>query len=86
MIKTLQGHPESIMSKCMCLWFSFGDFSGKNNCKEKIDCESLLRRLASEQDSVMITGLFVNTGSKYVASIYGLCTLILTEHNKGIKK
>ena len=53
----------------MC--FDFGDFSGKNNWKEIIDCERLLRELASGQGSVMIIGLLVNTGAKYGASIYG---------------
>ena len=67
----LQGDLESIVSRCTCLCFDFGDFSGKNNWKEIIDCERLLRGLASGQGSVMITGLLVNTGAKYGASIYG---------------
>ena len=41
--------------------------------------------LASGQSSVMIIGLIVNTGAKYGAQ-YMVCTLILSEHNKGIKK
>ena len=56
----------------MC--FDFGDFSGKNNWKEIIDCESLSRGLASGQNSVMIIGLLVNIGAKYGASICGLYT------------
>ena len=69
----------------MCMCFDFGDFSGKNIWKKIIDWESLLWGLASEQSSLMIIGLFVNTGAKYGPSIY-VCTLILSEHNKGIKK
>ena len=68
----LQGYLESTVSKCLLLWFDFGDFSGKNNCKEIIDCESLSRGLASGQSSVMIIGLLVNTEVRYGASIYGL--------------
>ena len=70
----LQGCLESTVSKCTCLCFGFGDFSGKSNLKEIIGCESLSRGLASGHSSVMIIGLLVNTGAKYGASIYGLCT------------
>ena len=81
----LRGYPESTVSKCMFLCFDFGDFSGKNNWKEIIDYKSLSQGLASGQSSVMTTDLLVNTGAKYGASIH-VCTFILSEQNKGIKK
>ena len=49
------------------LCFGFVNFSGKNNWKEIIDCESLPWGLASGQSSVMIIDLLVNTGDKYGA-------------------
>ena len=61
-------------SACACLCFGFGDFSGKNNWKKIIDFEIVLRELASGSGSVMIIGLLVNTGAKYVALIYDLYT------------
>ena len=79
----LQGYLKSTVSKCMCLCFGFGDFSGKNNWKEIIDCESFSRVLASGQSNVMIIGLLVNTGAKYGASVY-VCTLIPSD--KDIKE
>ena len=59
-------------------------FSGKNNCSRKNSlndikgCESLSRRLALGQSSVMIISLLVNILPRYM-----ICTLILSEHNKG---
>ena len=52
------------------LWWLFWE----NNWKEILVCENILWGLASEQGSVMIIGLLVNTGAKYGASIYGLYT------------
>ena len=69
-----QGYLGSTVSKCTCLCFGFGDFSGKKNWKEIIDCESLLQGLAWGQSSVMTVILPVNTGATYGASIYGLYT------------
>ena len=66
----LQGYLESTVMNCTCLCFGFSDFSGKNNWKEIIGCESLSWGLASGQSSVVIIGLLVNTGAKYGASIY----------------
>ena len=70
----LQGYLKSTVSKYPYLCFGFGDFSGKNNWKEIIDCDSLSRGLASGQSSVMTTGLLVNIWTKYGPSIYGLYT------------
>ena len=42
-------------------------------------------RVSLEQSSGVIIGLSVNTETKYGASVY-VCTLILTELNKDIKK
>ena len=50
----VQSYLESTISKCTCLCFNFGNFSGKNNWKEIIDCESLSWALASGQSSVVI--------------------------------
>ena len=41
----LKRYLESTVSKCACLYFGFGDFSGKNNCKQIIDCKSVLQRV-----------------------------------------
>ena len=66
------------MARCAIVarpYFSYAkacDFREKQLKRNKIDCESLLRGLVSGYGSVMITGLLVNTGAKYGASIYGL--------------
>ena len=60
----LQGYLESTVSKCTCLCFDFGDFSGKKKLKRNNKLgKSLLQGLASGQGSVMIVGLLVNTGA-----------------------
>ena len=56
--------------KCKCVCFGFSDFSGKINWKKIIGCESLSQGLASGHSSVIIIRLLVNTGAKYVGSIY----------------